>query len=89
MSNNLHICYQPGDTGQNYEQVADAIKELGDAITINEYCWFVSTSLTAAQARDILWPTMKSDGSLYIVDSKSNLSAWQNLPADVGSFIKN
>lgn len=87
MPNNLHISYDLKNPGQTYNKVIDAIKKMGGWAKIQYSLWYVTTSLTAEQARNILRNVIDGNDSLYIVDATSNEAAWHNLSPEVSAFI--
>jgi hypothetical protein len=86
--NNLHISYDLHEPDKNYEAVISTIKGLGAWAKIHYSYWYVTTSLTAEQARDAVWRSMDSNDSVYVVDATNNRAAWQNIPAASAAFIR-
>lgn len=89
MPNNLHISYDLTSPGQSYERVIEKIKTLGGWAKIHYSFWYVNSSYSATEARDIISPVLDSNDSLYVVDSTGNQAAWNGgINAEVSSFIK-
>lgn len=88
MGKNLHISYDLYAPGQNYEKIADAIKELGNWAKVHKSFWYVNSTYSAEQACNHVWRAMDANDSLYVVDSTNNEAAWQNLSKEVSDFIK-
>ncbi|RLL64603.1 hypothetical protein D8666_22615 [Ochrobactrum soli] len=89
MANNLHISYDLMNPGQNYDAVIDAIKGLGSWAKIHKSFWYVNSTYSAAEARNIVWGVMDSNDKLYVVDATNNEAAWENLSDEVSNHIKN
>jgi len=88
MANNLHISYDLKNPGQTYPKVIAAIQQMGGWAKIQYSYWYVATSLTAEQARNVLLSFIDDNDSLYVVDAKNNEAAWHNLSPEVESFIR-
>lgn len=88
MANNLHISYDLYSPGQNYEKVIERIKSLGNFAKIHKSYWYVNSVYTARQAADHVWGVMDKNDTVYVVDATNNNAAWQNLPTNVASHIK-
>lgn len=89
MSNNLHISYDLNKVGQDYATLIAKIKTLGSSwAKIHKSFWYVNCNLTPRQAVDILWPLMDANDTIYIVDSSTNVAAWENLPDAVATMIR-
>ncbi len=88
MAHNLHVSYDLYSPGQNYDRVIAAIKELGGWAKIHKSYWFVTSDLTAEQARDHVWKAMDPNDALYVVDAKDNSAAWMNLNDESTAYIK-
>lgn len=89
MSNNLHISYDLKSPGQNYDKVIEKIKSLGDWAKVHYSFWYVNSSYSATEARDIIISALDQNDELYVVDSTGNQAAWtNNVNGQVTSFIK-
>lgn len=89
MANNLLISYDLYSPGQNYEDVADAIKSLGNWAKVHLSFWYVNSNYTASEASKKVWAVMDSNDSLIVVDATNNDASWYNLKPNVSDFIKN
>ena len=87
MANNLHISYDLYSPGQNYDDVIDAIKTLGNWAKIQQSFWYVNSTKTAREALDIVWAKCDANDSLYVVDATNNVAAWQNISDEASAFI--
>ncbi|WP_319568268.1 CRISPR-associated protein Cas2 [Cohaesibacter marisflavi] len=88
MARNLHISYDLSKPGQNYSGLIDAIKSLGAWAHINESFWFVNCSKSPREVCDALQKHLDSNDSIYVVDAKNNVAAWNNLSDEVSSFVR-
>jgi hypothetical protein len=88
MANNLHISYDLHEPGKNYERVIAAVKSLGSWAKVHYSFWYVKSSFTADQARDVIVRAMDANDSVYVVDATNNRAAWQNIPNDSATFIR-
>ncbi|WP_234179291.1 hypothetical protein [Sphingopyxis sp. NFH-91] len=88
MANNLHISYDLYQPGQNYDGVIAKIKELGSWAKVHKSFWYVNSPYTARQAVNHIWPAMDARDTIYVVDATNNNSAWENLPDNVASHIR-
>lgn len=88
MANNLIITYDLNKSDKNYEGVFEAIKSLGNWAKYQKSAWYVNSSHTASQARDIVWAKMDSNDSLMVVDATNNQAAWNGLSDQVSTYIK-
>jgi len=89
MSNNLFVSYDLHSPGQDYEKVADAIKNLGDWAKVQYSLWYVKSQLTASDASGKVWSVMDKNDSLIVIDATNNNASWFNLSQEVSDFIKN
>lgn len=85
---NLFISYDLNAPGQRYDKVSEVIKGLGNWAKVQKSMWFVSTSLSAADAANRVWRAMDSSDSLIVIDTVSNEAAWMGLAPDVSRFIQ-
>jgi hypothetical protein len=88
MANNLFISYDLYHPGQNYEEVIEEIKSLGNWAKVQKSFWYVNSHYTASQARDKVWAKMDGNDSLLVVDATNNSAAWQNLSEEVSRYIQ-
>lgn len=88
MSNNLFISYDLYQPGQNYQDVAEAIKQLGNWAKVHQSYWYVNSNLSASEACARIWRVMDQNDSLIVVDTSHDQAAWNNLKPDVAEFIK-
>ncbi|MCQ9087358.1 CRISPR-associated protein Cas2 [Vibrio alginolyticus] len=88
MANNLFISYDLNSPGQDYDEVIDEIKSLGNWAKVQKSLWYVNSALTASQARERVWAKMDRNDSLIVVDASNNNASWNGLSDEVGNFIK-
>ncbi|MCF8146262.1 MAG: hypothetical protein K9N21_20335 [Deltaproteobacteria bacterium] len=88
MPNNLFISYDLHSPGQNYEEVADAIKKLGNWAKVQYSLWYVKSHLSASDAGEKVWAVMDSNDSLIVIDVTDNFASWYNLSPEVSEFMK-
>jgi hypothetical protein len=88
MSNNLFISYDLNSPGQDYSAVINKIQSLGVWAKVQKSHFYVSSNLTAEQARDKVWSVMDNNDTLIVIDTSNNDAAWQNLLPEVSKQIK-
>ena len=88
MANNLFISYDLNSPGQDYTSVINKIQNLGSWAKIQKSHFYVKSSLTAIEARDVVWSVMDSNDSLMVVDATNKLAFWMNIDHEVSSHIK-
>lgn len=88
MPNNLFISYDLKNPGQNYEKVADAIKQTGQWAKVQYSLWYVKSAMTTEQVAEHVWQHMDANDSLIIINSSNNDAYWFNLDPKVASFIQ-
>lgn len=86
--NNLFISYDLMSPGQNYENVAAAIKKLGAWAKIHYSFWYVKSAYSASDAAKIVRAAQDQNDSLIVVDATSNNAVWYNLDPKVAEFLK-
>lgn len=88
-NNNLHISYDLKNPGQTYNNVIETIKKMGGWAKIHYSFWYVTSPLTAEQARNALLSVIDSNDSVHVVDATNNVAAWHNLSPEASSYIQN
>lgn len=88
MANNLLISYDLYSPGQDYKNVIEAIKSLGNWAKVHKSYWYVSSSMTAKQAADKIWTKMDSNDSLIVINASTNDAYWFNLSQEVSSYLR-
>jgi phage tail sheath protein FI len=88
MANNLHVSYDLYRPGQNYEKVIERIKKLGSWGKVHQSFWYVNSTYTARQAADFVAEAMDASDKVYVVDASNNVAAWNHLPENVASHIR-
>ncbi|MCP4538940.1 MAG: hypothetical protein GY832_17535 [Chloroflexi bacterium] len=79
MANNLHISYNPNAPGQDYGEVIEAIKSLGNWAKVHESFWYVDSTKTAIEACDIVWAACDANDTVYVIDVTNSDAAWNNI----------
>lgn len=83
------ICYDLNRPGQNYSSLIEAIKNCG---TTWCHCpastWFVVTSMSATQVRDLLRQHVDSGDELLVFPVGSN-AAWQGISDECAAWFRN
>jgi hypothetical protein len=85
--NNLFISYDLNSPGQDYTKIHDKIKSLGDWAKIQKSFWYVNSSYSAKQAKDVLLTVIDNNDSIIVVDTTNNSSSWYGVPDNVGQYI--
>ncbi|MBU2340283.1 MAG: hypothetical protein KKE77_03460 [Alphaproteobacteria bacterium] len=88
MANNLHVSYDLITPGQNYDKVIERIKQLGSWAKPHMSFWYVNSTYTASQAVDYIKPALDVNDKVYVVDATNNTAAWNSLPENVATHIK-
>ena len=88
MANNLHISYDLYTPGQNYSDVINRIKSLGNWAKIHRSVWYVNSTFSASEAVGRIKPALDANDKVYVVDATNNQAAWNNLPREAEQQIK-
>lgn len=76
--------------GETYDELIEAIKNLGSWWHCLDSTWIVISNLTAVQIRDKLWAHMKADDQLLVVTyTKGALVAWNGFNKDCSDWLRN
>lgn len=54
-----------------------------------ESAWLIKSSSGVEQLRNSIQVYMDGNDKIFVIDVTSRPAAWNNLPADVGTWIKN
>lgn len=88
MAYNLFIAYDLMSPGQNYDQVRDAIKSLGQWHQFQFSLFYVNTTFTPAQAYAAVISVMDKNDRLAVIDANSGMvSSWDRPPIDAINAI--
>jgi hypothetical protein len=88
MASNLFIAYDLMKPGQNYDQIRDAIKDLGQWHQFQFSLFYVHTSLNAHDAYNRIARFMDSTDKLAVIDAKEGVvSNWDEPPIDAINAI--
>lgn len=79
MMRNLFVSFYIHDISREASLILGGIEELGDAVRIYGYVWYVRSGLTAADAASRLWDLMEASDSIVVIDASSNEVATFNL----------
>lgn len=88
MAYNLFIAYDLMSPGQNYDQVRDAIKSLGQWHQFQFSLFYVNTPFNPAQAYASVTSVMDKNDRLAVIDANSGMvSSWDRPPIDAINAI--
>lgn len=83
MANNLFIAYDLCEPGQNYDQIRDAIKSLGQWYQFQYSLFYVSTAMTPEQAYAAVAQFMDTNDRLAVINAiGGTVSNWDRPPID-------
>lgn len=88
MASNLFISYDLYRPGQNYEQVAQSIKNLGAWAKIHQSFWYVKSTVGISDAGKRIWAVMDQNDKLIVIDTTNNSAVWYNLSEEVAKHIR-
>lgn len=87
---NLFIAYDLMSPGQNYDQVRDAIKSLGQWHQFQFSLFYVSTPLSAADAYNQIIVNMDVNDRLAVIDASAGVvTTWDQPPIEAINAIWN
>jgi hypothetical protein len=76
--------------GETYNELIEAIKNIGPWWHCLDSTWLVISNLTAIQIRDALWQHMKADDQLLVLTyTKNTGAAWAGFKHDCASWLQN
>lgn len=72
------ITYDLNKTGQNYEKVIQAIKDVSTGVwcTFWKSSYLIKTNLTPQQITDKIKPHLDSNDTLLVIEVKQNYQGW-------------
>ena len=79
MTNNLFVTFDVHDISRESSLVVAAIEELGQAVRVFSFLWYVRSNLSAAEAAQRVWDVMQSKDRLMVIDASSDEVASLNL----------
>lgn len=87
MSRNLFVSFYVHDGSHEAPLILGAIEELGVAVRIYRYLWYVRSELTAPEAARRVWDLMQPGDSLIVIDATSSeLGAYNVNEKSLGSI---
>ena len=86
--NNLFISYDLNTPGQKYDNVAEAIKKLGNWAKVQKSLWYVKTAISSEEALRRVWAMMDSNDSLIVVDVTNKSAVWHNVAPEAAKQIQ-
>ncbi|MCY4304939.1 MAG: hypothetical protein OXC62_09225 [Aestuariivita sp.] len=90
MAYNLFIAYDLINPGQNYEQVKDRIKELGQYYHFQLSLFYVHTTFTPGDAWNHISKALDANDRLAVINAASGIvSNWDYPPVDAINAIWN
>jgi hypothetical protein len=87
MANNLFISYDLMNPGQNYEKVAAAIKSLGTASKLLLSLWYVKSTYTAEQAKDVVATATDPNDKILVVDATNKTAYPRNIDSAAWKIV--
>lgn len=87
MPNNLIISYDLYRPVQKYEEVAEAIKSLGNWAKIHDSVWYVNSRFDAQNAVNKIWAVMDANDTVLVVDVTNGNAAWENVSDEVANYM--
>lgn len=79
MSNNLFVTFDVHDTARESSLILAAIEELGQAVRIFSFMWYVRSNLSASEAAERVWDVMQPEDHLIVIDASRQEVATLNL----------
>lgn len=79
MSNNLFVTFDVHDSSRESSLILAAIEELGQAVRIFSFMWYVRSNLSAAEAAERVWGVMRPEDRLLVIDATRQEVATLNL----------
>lgn len=76
MGNNLFISYDLMARGQDYERVAELIKQLGPWARVQRSLWYVNSRMNAEEAGKFLRSGIDGNDQLIVIDASGNNAYW-------------
>jgi hypothetical protein len=75
--------------GETYNELIEAIKNLGAWWHCLDSTWLVISNLTAVQVRDALWRHMKADDQLLVMTHvHGSVVAWNGFNTNCSDWLK-
>lgn len=84
---NYVISYDLNKPGQDYKSLYEAIKACGNWWHCLDSTWMVSSTMTAIDIANKLWPHMDRNDKLLVTPIASG-AAWAGFTGDCESWIK-
>lgn len=72
MTRNLFVSFYAHDPSREAPLILGAIEELGEAVRVYRYLWYVRSELTAAEAARRVWDLMAPTDSLIVIDATAS-----------------
>ena len=69
MTRNLFVSFYTQDLSRGTSLILGGIEELGEAVRVYRYLWYVRSELTAAEAARRVWDLMDTADSLIVIDA--------------------
>jgi hypothetical protein len=79
MTNNLFVTFDVHDTSREASLILSAIEELGQAVRIFSFLWYVRSNLSASEAAERVWDVMDPQDRLLVIDASRQEVASLNL----------
>jgi CRISPR/Cas system-associated endoribonuclease Cas2 len=87
---NIFVSYDLHQPGQNYGQVTNAIKQMGNWAKVQYSLYYLRTYRDSAAIADFVWRHMDANDSLIVVDASTNAAEWRGkIDPSVAQFMSN
>lgn len=87
--NTLLVGYDLNRTGQNYDDLINALKEDYDNWWHHlDSTWIIKTSFSAEEVRNQLWQHMDANDEMLVVDITGDAAAWQGFNDRGSSWLR-
>lgn len=85
--NNVFVCCAAA-AGEAYARAAPVVAALGESALLWPGCWYLQTSLSAAEVKAKISPTVDETDALMVVDATNREAAWRNIGPDAAELIR-
>jgi hypothetical protein len=83
------IGYDLNSPSQNYEELFDAIRNLGTWWHCLDSTWLVTTNLTPLEVANRLWSKMDKNDRLLVTRVNRSTTAWAGMTQDCSDWLRN
>lgn len=86
--NTLLVAYDLNKTGQNYDDLIDALKSYSKWWHYLDSTWLIRTSGSAVNVRDDLKKHIDSNDELLVINVTGDAAAWAGFSAKASQWMK-